>query len=81
MICIHWDEKIYKILVHEPEEKRQLVRLRHQREDNIKTNVREIGLEGVVWICLAQDMNWWQVFVSTVMKLWVPQRAGNFSTN
>jgi hypothetical protein len=40
--------------------------------DNITTDVREIGLEGVNWINLAQDMDRWWAFVSTVIKLCVP---------
>jgi hypothetical protein len=37
-------------------------------------DLREIGIEGVNWIQLAQDRVWWQAFVSTVMNLWVPHR-------
>jgi hypothetical protein len=35
-------------------------------------DIREIGLEGVDWIYLAQDENRWQAVVKTVMKLRVP---------
>jgi hypothetical protein len=38
-----------------PEEKRSLRRPRCRWEDNIKMDLREIGLEGVDWIHLAQD--------------------------
>jgi hypothetical protein len=34
-------------------------------------DVREIGLEGLGWIHLAQDRDEWRVAVNTVMKLWV----------
>jgi hypothetical protein len=32
----------------------------------------EIGLEGVDWIHLAQDMERWRAFVNTVMNLRIP---------
>jgi hypothetical protein len=38
-------------------------------EDNIKTDLREIGCYGVYWIHLAQDRNWWQAYVKMVMNL------------
>jgi hypothetical protein len=31
----------------------------------------EIGWEGVEWIHLAQDRDWWWVLVNTVMNPWV----------
>jgi hypothetical protein len=45
----------YNILVGKPEWNRPLGRPRHRWEDNIKVGLREIGLEGVDWIYLAQD--------------------------
>jgi hypothetical protein len=43
----------YRILVGMPEGKRPLARLRWV--DNIKMDLREIGLDGVDWIDMAQD--------------------------
>jgi len=43
----------YKILVQNTEEKRLLGRCR--QEGNIRTYLREIGLEIVEWIHMAQD--------------------------
>jgi len=34
--------------------------------------LREIGINGVNWIWLAQDRGWWETFVYMVMNLWVP---------
>jgi hypothetical protein len=31
-------------------------------------DLREIGIDGVNWIRLAQDRVWWRAFVSTVMN-------------
>jgi hypothetical protein len=37
--------------------------------EDIKTDLREIGLGGMDWIDLAQDGNQWQALVNTVIKL------------
>jgi hypothetical protein len=59
-------------LVGRPEVKRPLERPRRRWEDNIKTNLREIGIDGVNWIQLAQDRIQWRAFVNTMMNLRVP---------
>jgi hypothetical protein len=51
---MHEKRKAYKILVGKDEGKRPLGRHRRGWEDNIKMDFREIGLEGVDWIDLAQ---------------------------
>jgi hypothetical protein len=53
-------------------------RPRYRWESNIKMDLREMGLESVEWIHLAQDMNWWRALLNTAMGLRVPQKAGNF---
>jgi hypothetical protein len=45
----------YRVLVGRPEGKRPLVRPRRRREDNIKMDLREIGIDRANWIRLAQD--------------------------
>jgi hypothetical protein len=45
----------YRILVGKPEGKRPLGRPRRRWEDNIRIDLREIGLAGMDWIDLAQD--------------------------
>jgi hypothetical protein len=59
-------------LVGKPEGKRPLGRPRRRWEDNIKTDVSEIGIDGTNWICLAQDMIQWRAFVITIMNLCFP---------
>jgi flagellar biosynthesis regulator FlaF len=44
----------YRSLMDKAEGTRQLDKSRHKSED-IKTYIKEIGWEGVVWIHLAQD--------------------------
>jgi hypothetical protein len=65
-------------MVGKPEVKRSLGRPRHRWEDNIKTDLTEIGFEGVNWIHLAQDRYQWQALVSMVVNLWFPINLGNF---
>jgi hypothetical protein len=63
---------VYRVLVGRPEGKRPLGRLRRRGEDNIKMDLREMGIDGANWIQLAQNNFVWWAFVSTVMSLWVP---------
>jgi hypothetical protein len=63
---------VYRVFIGRFEGKRPLGRPRHRWEDNIKTDLREIGIDGANWIQLAQDRVQWQDFVSTVMNLRVP---------
>jgi hypothetical protein len=56
------------VFVGRPEEKRPLERHRRRWEDNIKMDLREIGIDGANWIQLAQDRVQWRDFVSTVMN-------------
>jgi hypothetical protein len=59
----------YRILAGKPEGKRPLGRPRRRWVDNIKMDVREIGLDGMDWLQLAQDRDQWRGFVNTVMNL------------
>jgi hypothetical protein len=63
---------VYRVLFGRPEGKRQLGRPRHRWEDNIKMDLREIGIAGANWIQLAQDRAQWRACVNTVMNLRVP---------
>jgi hypothetical protein len=57
--------------VGKPEGKRPLGRPRRRWVDNIKIDLREIGLDGVDWIDMAQDRDQWRVLVNTVLDLHV----------
>jgi hypothetical protein len=59
-------------LIGKPDGKRPQGRPRSRWKNNIRTDLREIGWEGVDWIHLAQDKEQWQAFVNTVMNLRVP---------
>jgi hypothetical protein len=61
-----------RILVGKPEGKRPLGKPRRKWEDNIRTNLREIGWGGMDWIDLARDRDQWRALVNTVINLLVP---------
>jgi hypothetical protein len=62
----------YRILVGNPEEKRPLGRPRRKWVDNIKMHLRIIRWGDMGWNDLAQGVDQWKAFVSTVMNLRVP---------
>jgi hypothetical protein len=57
----------YRILVGKSEGKRPLGRPRRRWVD-----LREIGLDGVDWIGMAQDRDQWRALVNMVLNLRVP---------
>jgi hypothetical protein len=63
---------VYRVLVEGPEGKRPLERPRHRWEDNIKIDLREIGIDWSNWILLARNRIHWRTFLKTVMDLRVP---------
>jgi hypothetical protein len=69
---------VYRVLVGRPEGKRPRERPRRRWEDNIKMDLREIGIDGANWIQLTEDRFQWRTFVNTVMD---HKKAGNFLTS
>jgi len=65
---------VYRVLIGRPEGKRPLERPRRRWEDNIKLDLREIGIDGANWIRLAEDRVHLRTFVNTVMNLRIPSR-------
>jgi hypothetical protein len=63
---------VYSVLVGRPEGKRPLERPRCRWKDKIKVDLREIRIDKVNWIQLAQDRIKWRACVNTVMNLLVP---------
>jgi hypothetical protein len=60
---------VYSVLVGRPEGKRPLGRPRRRWEDNIKMDLREIGIDEANWFRLAQDGVQWRACVNTVLNL------------
>jgi len=63
---------VHRVLVGKAEGRRPLGRPRHRWEDNIKTDLQEVGGGLGDWMELAQDRDRWRALVSTVMNLRVP---------
>jgi hypothetical protein len=59
---------VYRVLVGRPEGKRPVGRPKHSWEDNIKMDLREIGIDGANWIWLDKERVRWQAFMNTVMN-------------
>jgi hypothetical protein len=56
---------VYGVLVGRPGGKTPIGRPRRRWEDNIKMDLREIGIDGANWIRLVQDGVQWRAFIST----------------
>jgi hypothetical protein len=63
---------VYRVLVGKPDGKGPLGRSRGRWGDNIKTDLQEVGCEGMEWIELAQEWDRWRALVNAVMNLRVP---------
>jgi hypothetical protein len=57
--------------VRKHEGKRALGRCRHRWEGNIKIALKELGLDGVDCIHLAQGRVKWRAVMNMVMNIWV----------
>jgi hypothetical protein len=58
--------------VGNPDGNRPIGRPRRRWEDNITTDLQEVGWEGVYWIDMAQDRDSWRALVNAVMNLRIP---------
>jgi hypothetical protein len=63
---------VYRVLVGKPEGKMPLGRPRRRWEDHFKTDLKEVGCGGIVWIEAVQDRDSWRTLVNAVMNLRVP---------
>ena len=55
-----------------PEGNRPLGRPRSRWEENIRTDLREVGCDPGEWINLAEDRDQRRAYVRAAMNLWVP---------
>ena len=59
----------FKILTGTPTRKIPLERPRHRWEDNIRTDLKEIGINMRNWVDLAKDRDYWKVLVNVAYEL------------
>ena len=62
----------FDILTGKPVEKRPLGRPRRRWEDNIRMELKEIGISSRNWVDSAQDRSYWRALVNTALNLRVP---------
>jgi hypothetical protein len=62
----------YRALVEKSEGRRPLGKPRRRWDDNIKTDLREVGWGVMDWTNLTQDRDKWRALVNTVMNLRIP---------
>ena len=60
------------MLTGAPAGKRPLGRTRHSWEDNIRMDLKEIGISTRNWVDLAQVRDYWRVLVNSALNLQVP---------
>ena len=73
--------RVHGVLVGKLEGKKTIGRPRHRWEDDIKTDLQEVGGGCGDWMKLAQDRDRWRALMSMVMNFWVPANAGSFLTS
>ena len=66
------NEGIFKILTGKPTEKGPLERPMRRWEENIRMNLKDIGVNAGNWVDSAQDRNYWRALVNAALNLWVP---------
>ena len=60
-----------KILTGNPTGNRPLGRPRHGWEDNIRVDLKEIGISTRIWIDSVEDRGYWEVLVNAALYLQV----------
>ena len=65
-------EGALKSLTGTPTGKSPSGRSRHRWEDNIRMNVKEVGINTRNWVDSAQDMDYWRALVNVALNLRVP---------
>ena len=62
----------FQILIGKPTGKRLLWRPRHRREDNIRMDLKGIGINTRNWVDSAQDRDYWRALVNVALNIQVP---------
>ena len=62
----------FKMLIGNSARKRPLGRPRHRWEDNIRMDLKEMGIDTRNWVDSAQGGDYWRAFVNATLNLQVP---------
>ena len=62
----------FEILTGSPRGKRLLGRPRRRLEENVRVNLKEMGMNTSNWVDSAQDMYCWRALVNAALNLRVP---------
>ena len=62
----------FNILTGKPTGKRPLGRPRRRWEENTRMHLKEIGINVINWVGLAQDRDYWRAIVNAALKLRIP---------
>ena len=62
----------FKILTGKPTGKRALGRPRRRREDDVRMDLEEIGINVGNWVDSAQDRDYWRALINAALNLRVP---------
>ena len=62
----------FRILKSKPTGKRPLGRPRRRWEDNIRMDLKEIGINAESWVDTSQDRNNWRALVNVALNIRVP---------
>jgi hypothetical protein len=62
----------FKILTCQPIGKKPLGRPRRRWEDNIRMDVKEVGINMRNWVDSAHDRDYWRALKNAALNLWIP---------
>ena len=62
----------FKILTGTTTGNNALGRPRRRWEDNVRMDLKEIGIDTKNWVHSAQDRDYWRALVNVALKFWVP---------
>ena len=66
------DISTFKILSGKPTRKRPLRSPRRRWEENIRMDLKEMGINLKNWVYLGQDRDYWRALVNAALNLLVP---------
>jgi hypothetical protein len=70
-----------KVSVAKPEGNTPLGKPRRRWENTIKIQLRDIRCEGLNWMHLADDRDWWRALVKSVMNLRFSLNTGHLTSS